>query len=196
MKPLALHGLRFGRLTVASRMPSVGRKSMWRCRCDCGGSTSVNGADLKSGHTTSCGCRNREVAAALHTKHGGRETPEYTTWLGMKQRCLDPKNRRWARYGGRGIGICASWASSFETFLADMGPRPVGHSIDRIDNDGDYEPRNCRWATPTEQARNQRTTRMISVPLALLAELAGVDRQCLWRRLRDGWSLEKAVRNV
>lgn len=159
-----LTGQTFGRLTVLGRGEHKGRHRLWSCRCTCGAEKDVLGFNLKSGITTSCGCYRREVCAeratARMTKHGdaagGGMTSEYRAWVDMRARCEKPQCRAFPYYGARGIKVCERW-SNFATFLDDMGRRPSPrHSLDRIDNDGDYTPENCRWATRDVQSHNKR----------------------------------------
>jgi hypothetical protein len=157
-------GQRFGRLTTISetyryrpeRNRSPKRVRVWLCRCDCGNVAPFDAAQLWGSITRSCGCFSKDRRPDCARTHGRRYCPEYNTWAGMHSRCENPKEAGYKNYGGRGITVCERWRS-FENFYADVGDRPSPkHSIDRINNDGNYEPGNVRWATRTEQNRNRR----------------------------------------
>jgi hypothetical protein len=155
-----LTGQRFGRLLVQARAPNRRvRQPYWTCHCTCGAVVDVQGNHLRKGRTTSCGCWHREQIGRIARTHGRSQSPEYGVWSSMKGRCTNPRDQRFEYYGGRGITVDPRWQQSFANFLADMGPRPAGHSIDRIDPDGPYAPHNCRWATHDEQMKNTRRSR-------------------------------------
>jgi len=186
-KLIDLTGQRFGRLVVIS-MAIGGRTPNWNCICDCGTEKIINGISLREGRTKSCGCLSREIASVTGRKHGKWKEPIYKIWSGMKSRCYNKTNTNYPYYGGRGIAVCERWLE-FKNFYEDMGDRPKGKSIDRIDNNGDYGPNNCRWATKKEQGSNMRTTRMITYLgetqcLAEWVRKLGIPKTTLWHRLR------------
>src|SRR4051812_16633339 len=160
-KPTDISGRRFGRLVAVSIAGRANdRHAIWLCRCDCGATVNVPSGNLSTGNTASCGCFRKEKLSALRTTHGlsRHRSPEYESWCAMLARVRATTGRRAIDYSGRGITVCERWLK-FENFLADMGDRPPDRSLDRINNDGNYEPSNCRWATASEQNANQRRSR-------------------------------------
>jgi hypothetical protein len=170
---------------------------VWVCRCKCGKETLVDAQNLLSGNTQSCGCGVIDAIVqnpGRNLQHGGYGTPTYKSWQRMRARCRDLAN---PRYGGRGIRVDPRW-DAFENFLADMGDRPPGMDIDRIDNDGPYAPGNCRWATPKENCNNRSSNRHLdfdgrSLTISQWADELGISQTALNLRLLAGWSIERAL---
>lgn len=204
VKPIVLRkprkewvGKRFGSVVVISRHGSDKSGSTWLCRCDCGSQIIKNTSNLRAGK--SClKCGHKKTGDSFRT-HGMSKTPIYKIWAGMIKRCEDSNDKRYDRYGGRGIKVCERWRNSFGEFYLDMGDRPSpNHSIDRIDNDGNYEPSNCRWATDVEQANNRRSTRLmtfngITKSMAEWSRATGVAYSQIKMRLMRGCSVEEAL---
>ena len=164
-----LSGRRFVRLIVIRRVVGKNNKNAhWKCLCDCGKITIVRSPDLTKGHTKSCGCLGKELLRKVNITHGKSYSKIYRIHRAMIDRCYNPKQRSFKNYGGRGIAVCDRWKDSFLNFFHDMGDKPTGLSIERIDNNGNYELANCRWATITEQAHNRRG---IKLSLAKVAEI-------------------------
>ena len=195
-----LTGLRFSRLLVLNEAGiSKHQKSLFRCRCDCGNETIVVGGNLTSGGTKSCGCWKPEAVRIARTTHGLSSHSAYKRYGNMIARCENPENDEYHNYGARGIKVCARWKDSIKSFIDDMGVPPSdSHTIDRIDNDGDYTPENCRWATKTDQNINRRVTHWLTFNGQTKCETEwcrslGLKKFGVSARLIRGWSLEKAL---
>lgn len=194
-----LTGQRFGRLLVLSPAPKQGNATAWNCVCDCGTECVKIGQLMKKGTAKSCGCYRRERIRKANVVHGMAHTSEHEIWMGMNRRCGSPNCDSYPRYGGRGITVCERWRESFENFISDMGARPsCEHSLERKDNNGPYSPENCIWATAKTQSRNKRTSKIVefcgvSRCLAEWAEVTGLPMYVLSKRLKAGWSVERAL---
>lgn len=194
-----------GRLTIVETFlrlrngaPGRGSRLFVVAKCECGKTVTVNSTNFGR-RTFSCGCLMRERASEANITHGMARTREHTIWLGIRARCLNPAHEAFPSYGGRGITVCATWRESFEAFFRDMGPCPDGLSIDRIDNNGQYSPENCRWATKKDQANNRRSNRIISfngrsLTLTEWADVTGLPYDTLKQRFTKlGWSPDRAL---
>ena len=195
-----LSGLEFDRLTVIEYHHTVNGLSYWRCRCKCGNEKIIRGQCLLSGESRSCGCLARELSSTRNSTHNGRKTRLYHVWIDMKQRCTNANQPDYPNWGGRGIRVCEEWMNSFESFR-DWALRS-GYdpklSIDRIDVNGNYEPSNCRWITMKEQNSNRRSNKWIEYngerhTVTQWSEILGGNRNLVSRRLKCGWSVEKAL---
>ena len=188
-------GLRYGRLVVIDSIHIRGLGTGWKCRCDCGKKLYASGTNLQTGNTQSCGCLFEET----HKTHGKTKSRVYVIWKGMHQRCKNPKAFGFQNYGGRGISVCERW-SKFENFLADMGEPPDGLTIERENNDGNYEPGNCRWASYSDQLNNRRGNRILEAfgkrqTLTQWSRELKIPVTTIRNRLdRAGLSVERALR--
>jgi len=201
MRRLDLKGQKFNRLTVLEYSHNEGAKVMWKCRCDCGNITFVSSSNLRCNRTKSCGCFKLEEFSKRFTKHNQRHTKLYEIWKGIKNRCLNPNHSSFHNYGGRGITICDEWKNDFVSFYnwsMQNGYIESVTTIDRINNDGNYEPSNCRWTDRKTQANNTRTNHYITyqnqtLTLKQWSEKINISYSCLLSRLKHNWSIEKAL---
>lgn len=199
-----LTGRSFNFLTVIGYAGSKlrlngGKNHYWWCQCVCGTKKIVQCASIKYGGTKSCGCKKSGLTIEHRKTHGMCYSAEYGIWCGMIKRCYSQNHKHFSRYGGRGIKVFPDWIRSFSSFYECLGNRPSKlHTLDRINNDGDYEPGNVRWATGTEQSRNRSSNKLFTYNgetkcLTEWAELFGIRRSCAFSRLNAGWSFEEAM---
>lgn len=184
-------GDRYGKLVALERSHIENRKTFWKCLCDCGKKSIHYLGHLRSGTSKSCGCLSRKVKGLSKTK-------TYKSYNNMMRRCYNPNLPHYVRYGGLGITVCKRWRDSYLNFLKDMGERPDGMTLDRIDSKGNYNKKNCRWATPTEQGRNKKNNRFLTLngktaTLAEWAPIVGIDQDTLSWRATRGWTDEEAL---
>lgn len=200
---IQLHGQRFGKLVIVEEGPrgngTTRQARRWWCDCDCGHNYClVAQSDLIAGKQVSCGCHKKQKSRE-RAIHGMALSPEYTAWCNMKTRCYNTTEEGYKDYGGRGIIVCEQWVNNFAQFYFDMGPRPGStYSVDRIEVNGNYEPHNCRWATPAEQARNKRASVRYSyngqsLTLAEWSEVMGMPYSILRSRVSNGWNPVVAI---
>lgn len=192
-----LTGQRFGRLVVLMRDYSKNGSIYWKSLCDCGNTAVVQGKLLRTGTTKSCGCYHRDGVRKRLTTHGMSKHPTYFIWKSMWDRCQRKNSHSYKNYGGRGIAVCPSWRH-FSNFLRDMGERPAGFTLERIDNNKGYFPGNCKWATRIEQNRNTRMAKLITfngetLPQAEWSRRLGGSQSGVGYRLRAGWPIIKAL---
>lgn len=201
-------GQRFGRLTCVERTAKRNkqREIMWLCKCDCGNEIVTNGSGLRRGSCRSCGClqrdgmRDKSATHSLSSDENGNTTRLYKAWCNMKTRCLNPNTREYENYGGRGISVCESWKTGYVEFhnWAIRHGYEENLTLDRKDNDGNYEPNNCHWATNKEQQNNTRRNSFVvfqgeTMTVGQLVDKAGVDYASFNQRLRRGWTVEKSL---
>lgn len=193
---------KFGRWTVLHRAGSVRRDSAWKVRCECGFERVISGGELRRGKSKSCGCYAREQSSKRAKTHGhtanGKVSGEWKSWMSMLDRCRNPNHPQYANYGARGISVCDRWADSFDNFLFDMGPRPPKTSIGRKNNNGNYEPDNCRWESVEQQQNNRRNNVLIThngttKTAVQWSRQLGVPYCRIISRISRGWSGDQAL---
>lgn len=190
-----LTGHEYGMLTVVS----FEGNRMWRCKCECGTTTTVDARNLRQGRQVSCGCAASDLVSASNETHGKTESSLYARWRAIKSRCKNPNARAYENYGGRGIRICKEWDESFEAFAEYVGDPPgPKHTIGRIDNDGHYEPGNVQWETYSQQNRNKRSTRFLThkgktKSVSDWAEITGISYDVIWGRIGLGWNDDRIL---
>lgn len=194
-KIIEIAGQRFAKLTVIKRVTNDSSRCI--CKCDCGTVKEYSVSNVRSLRTKSCGCI-KSTTPPHNKSHDMTNTSTYKTWCHMIYRCNNPSSKSYPDYGGRGISVCDRWLT-FENFLSDMGERPGGLTIDRIDNDGNYEKQNCRWATKKKQANNRRTSKLIeynqeTYTMSELATISGLPLKTFWSRFNSGWDIDRIMK--
>lgn len=200
MRRIAMVGQSFGLSVVLEELPRSGGRRVFLCLCGCGNTFQALGENLRKGHTKSCGCYQALQASTANFIHGEsgspNQSPEFRAWAAMRNRCTNPSNERYPRYGGRGVQVCGRWLESFANFLEDMGRRPgPEYSLERLNNDGNYEVSNCKWVSKIDQANNtinniRYTHKGKTLTLAQWSRETGLSQGCLGYRHRQGWSVE------
>lgn len=189
-------GSRYGRLVALHPSGKRGYRTLWMFRCDCGTEVSIIPKSVRRGLTKSCGCLKSDLARERMTTHGMTGSAEFDIWRAIKARCYNANHGKFSRYGGRGISVCTRWKNSFANFFADMGRRPTpSHSVHRVNNDAGYSPKNCVWATATEQARNKSNSLHITYCGETLtpvqwASRIGISAATIRERLAEGLSTD------
>ncbi|HSW35847.1 MAG TPA: hypothetical protein VLH18_04500 [Candidatus Limnocylindrales bacterium] len=189
----------FGRLTIVEELEKKNHNRQFLCKCECGAKTTVDSSKLISKNTQSCGCLKREIMANKNRTHGKSKTPLYSVWNSMKGRCYNPSDAGFRDYGGRGITVCGEW-QEFEPFMewALKSGYRKGLTIERVDNNGNYEPQNCKWIPRSEQSANRRTNRYLKFrgnlkTMAQWSRDLGINYDTLKDRLNNGWPVERAL---
>lgn len=204
-KAIDLTDKTFGRLTVIKRVPPHKKShcAYWLCRCECGTYIEARGSSLIQGHTTSCGCYLKELRKKMNTKHNGYGTRLYNIWQGMKRRCYNIDDKDYHNYGKRGIIVCEEWRDDFANF--QLWAIKNGYTnlltIDRINNNGNYEPSNCRWISMEEQNNNKRNTRFVTYneethPVSYWLKKQNISKSCFYGRIKEGWNDLEALELV
>lgn len=192
---------KFNGCTVLKRAENKGKNVCWLCKCYCGKEFVVRATDIRTGNTKSCGCLNKKLAGDRARKHGNRNSRLYNIWSNMKARCSNSNSKNFKNYGGRGINVCDDWLNSFENFYNWAMDNGYDNklTLDRIDNYKGYKPNNCKWSDYTQQERNRRNNHILEYnnekhTIAEWSDITGIPYKTLWKRINDGWTVEKSLK--